>query len=73
MEMRHAAVRIAGVADVTDLLPGRHARAVLHRVRNPLDALAAVVVPGCEVVVEMDVVVDRAALPVQVQHAAGRA
>ncbi len=70
MEVRCEAVGVTGVADVGDLLPGLHARAVTHRVRGPLHALAAVVVLERQVVVEMDVVVDRSALAIEIEHAA---
>ena len=54
--------------------PACDLRAVLQarRIRRPGDALAAVVVAVRQVVVQMDVQVRRAALPVQVEHAAGR-
>src|SRR2546427_3510906 len=70
VQMGLDAVRVARVTDVSDLLAGRDARAVLDRVRPALDAFAAVVVSHRPVVVQMDVVVGRAARSVEVEHAA---
>jgi hypothetical protein len=73
VEVRMDPVRVARVADVPDLLTGLHPRPVLEplRVRDARPARAAVVVPGGEVVVEVDVEVCRPAVAVQVEHAAG--
>src|SRR5207237_9430508 len=62
---------ISRIADKPNLLTRSNARAVLDGVCSPLDALSAVVVAHRQVVVQMDVLVHRAALPVQVEHAAG--
>ena len=66
-------VRVTRVADEPDRLAGHHLRAVLEalRVGGPGDALAAVVVLRGQVVVEVDVVVVRAARAVEIEHAAG--
>ena len=74
VQVRVDAVRVTRVAHVADDLAGAHLAAVLQpfRVGSPRHALAAVVVPLREVVVEVDVVVGRAARAVEVEHAAGR-
>ena len=75
VEVRVDPVRVARVADEPDRLPGLDARAALQalRERDPDLAAAAVVVPVREVVVQVDVVVGRPALAVEVEHAAGPA
>ena len=71
VQVRVDAVRVARVADVSHLLARGDAGTVLDGVRRSADALAAVVVARRQVVVEVDVVVRRAALSVEVEHAAG--
>ena len=74
MQVRVQPVRVAGVPDEADRLAGRDLRAVLQPrcVRRSRNALTTVVVVPREVVVQVDVVVGRAARPVEVEHAAGR-
>ena len=64
---------VAGVAVVGDLLPGLDLGAVLEPVHvgDARDTGALVVALRGEVVVEMDVEIRRAALAVEVEHAAG--
>ena len=64
-------LRVARVAVPGDLLAGRHLRAVLDGVRDVELAAAAVLGPLRQVVVEVDIEVCRAALAVEVEHAAG--
>src|SRR5256885_14544330 len=73
VQVRVGAVGVARVADVGNLLPGRDLRSARDGVGSPLDALAAVVVSHREVIVQMDVVVGRPALAVEVEHATGGA
>ena len=75
VEVRVDPVRVARVADEPDRLPGLDARAALQALceRDPDLAAATVVVPVREVVVQVDVVVGRPALAVEVEHAAGPA
>ncbi len=67
------AVRVARVAVEGDHLAGSDLRAVLEplRIGDAGNALALIVVAVGEIVVEVDVEVLRAALAVQVEHAAG--
>ena len=65
------ALGVARVADVADLLAGGHLRAVLDRVGDAELAAALVLGRLGQVVVQVDVEVGRAALAVEVEHAAG--
>jgi hypothetical protein len=62
---------VARVPAPGDLLAGRDLRAVRHRVRDARLAPALVLGGRGHVVVEMDIEVRRAALAVEVEHAAG--
>src|SRR5436190_1997404 len=72
VQVRMQAVRIAGVADVADQLARGDAISIAEPggVGDARHARAAVVVAGGQVVVQVDVLVGRAAAPVQVEHAA---
>src|SRR4051812_48857672 len=65
-------VRVARVADEADQLPGLDSLARLQSLREGHPGLAAtsVVVAGAEVVVQVNVVVGRPALAVEIEHAA---
>ena len=75
MEVRTDPVRVARIADESDRLAREHALPVLEapRERHALDARPTIVVRHREVVVQVDVHVLRAAVAVQVEHAAGAA
>ena len=75
MEVRADPVRVARVADESDRLTREHALPVLEasRKRDALNAVPTIVVRHREVVVQVDVEVLRAAVAVQVEHAAGAA
>ena len=73
VEVRHPTVRVARVPDEADRLTRLDGVAVVEPlgVGGPGHALAAVVVPARQVVVQVDVEVRGPALAVQVEHAAG--
>ena len=73
MQMRRNAVRIARVTEVADHLAGLHVRSALQPacIRHTRHARPTVVVLHRQVVVQMDVLVHRSAVAIEIEHAAG--